>query len=277
MIELLKKYAKIFFILSIAIWAFFSGIIIYTKIKTGDWFYKDLTLAGGKSILIEYTGKINVNSIENILRKEFGNVYVREITNIYNQPIAIKIDLPYNANVTKVLEVLQKFIQIKSYSVYEFSPLLTTELRALLYSIILALAFISAVIFLRIRKMLPSITIILSVIYDLTNTLGLFDLLKIPVSLMTIGAFLMIIGYAIDNNIVLATYYFRDKDLKRGLITGWTMWGTTVAALLAVLLFVKQYVVQQLVLALFVAEIFDFIAFTFLNTSIYILFGEKFK
>ncbi len=277
LIKAIQKYYKLFFIISILIWAFFASFIIITKVNTGNWFYKDISIEGGKSLIIKPENNINIGILENKLESELKtNVYVRKLVDpITNKLLGIRIDFPYYINETKVLSIVSSMVKVKDYSLFEFSPAMSEELKTMFYAILIAIAFISLVIFLRIRHPIPSITIILSIFYDLTCTLGFFDLFKIPISLASLGALLMIIGYAIDNNIVLATYYLKDRDLRRGLITGWTMWATTIVALLAILLLVQSQIVKEIAQTLFIAEIFDFVAFTFMNTSIYLLFLKE--
>jgi preprotein translocase subunit SecF len=70
----------------------------------------------------------------------------------------------------------------------------------------------SLVVYLMFRDLYPTFTILIGVIFDVIFALGAMGLLGIPLSLASIAAILMLIGYSVDTNILLTI-----RVLKRGL------------------------------------------------------------
>jgi len=100
---------------------------------------------------------------------------------------------------------------------------------------------ISIVVFIFFREIIPSFAIIAAAVFDIACALALMGLFSIPLSLATIPALLMLIGYSVDTNILLTTRLLKRKEAELrdrahdAMITGLTMTSTAIAALLAML------------------------------------------
>ncbi len=104
---------------------------------------------------------------------------------------------------------------------------------------LIALVCIAIVVFLFFREIVPSLGIIAGILFDILSALAFMALLRIPLSLATIPALLMLIGYSIDGEILLNTRVFKKKEgtererAMDSLGTGMTM---TLTALVGALL-----------------------------------------
>jgi preprotein translocase subunit SecF len=78
---------------------------------------------------------------------------------------------------------------------------------ALLISFIL----ISFVIFILFRTFVPTLAVIFSIFADIVMPLALINFLGIKISAAGIAAFLMLIGYSVDTDILLTTRAIRKK------------------------------------------------------------------
>ncbi len=102
---------------------------------------------------------------------------------------------------------------------------------------IMGLIGIAIVIFIFFRELIPSIAIVYAAIFDILAALAFMAFLQIPLSLATIPALLMLIGYSIDTDILLTTRILRKKqgtDIERAMDsfgTGITMTLTALAAI----------------------------------------------
>ena len=67
------------------------------------------------------------------------------------------------------------------------------------------------VVFITFRKLIPSLAVIFSAILDLVGTLAIISLLDFKLSTAGIAAFLMVVGYSIDTDILLTTRLLKGK------------------------------------------------------------------
>jgi preprotein translocase subunit SecF len=66
-------------------------------------------------------------------------------------------------------------------------------------------------VYIMFRDVYPTVTILIGVLFDVLFALGAMGLLGIPLSLASIAAILMLVGYSVDTNILLTI-----RVLKRG-------------------------------------------------------------
>lgn len=97
------------------------------------------------------------------------------------------------------------------------------------------------VVFLIFRTAVPSIAVVISAFSDIMIALGFMNVMGIELSLGTVAALLMIIGYSVDSDILLTTRVLKrrgspDENIGRAMHTGVTMTTTTLAALVVMYL-----------------------------------------
>jgi len=116
---------------------------------------------------------------------------------------------------------------------------------------ITAFIFLIIVIFLFFREIMPSMLIIFSAIFDMLAGLVGMVLFNIPLSLVTIPALLMLIGFSVDTDILLTTRVLKDRTgdpvnaANESIKTGLTMTFATIVTVIAML--VVSYAAQMLV------------------------------
>src|SRR3989344_4288881 len=95
----------------------------------------------------------------------------------------------------------------------------------------------SLVVFISFRSFIPSIAVISAALTDILAALAVVNLLGIKLSAAGIIAFLLVIGYSIDTDILLTTRMLKRHDspllerVKSSIITGLTMTFAAIAAL----------------------------------------------
>lgn len=107
-----------------------------------------------------------------------------------------------------------------------------------LRAIVISFVFMAIVIFIIYRTFVPSIAVVISAFADIAFAAAMTDVFGILLSLGTVAALLMLIGYSVDTDILLTTRLLRRKgDLntktKDAMVTGLTMTTTALAALVA--------------------------------------------
>ena len=102
----------------------------------------------------------------------------------------------------------------------------------------IGLAFVgmSVLVFLMFRSFVPSIAVVISAFSDIMIPVALMNLLGIPLSLGTVAALLMLIGYSVDSDILLNNHILRRsggfyESTHRAMRTGVTMTITSLSAM----------------------------------------------
>lgn len=148
---------------------------------------------------------------------------------------------------------------------------------------IVAILIAFAMIYIFIKWSIPSFAVILAALSDIVVTLAIVNLLNIKLSDAGVAAFLMLIGYSVDTDILLSTRVLKNKAgtvLERifsAAKTGLTMTTTTLAALTVALLFTQSQVIKQIMLILLIGLFVDLINTWIQNAGILRLYLEKKK
>ena len=96
----------------------------------------------------------------------------------------------------------------------------------------------SVVIFIMFRTFIPSIAVIFAIFADIVLPLALIDYLGIKISAAGIAAFLMLVGYSVDTDILLTSRALKSKEetlnkrIFKAFKTGSLMTLTALAAVL---------------------------------------------
>ncbi len=148
--------------------------------------------------------------------------------------------------------------------------------KQLLIAILIAFLFMGGVVFIIFRTFVPSMAVILSAFADILMTLAVVDLLGMKMSTAGIIAFLMLIGYSVDTDILLTTRILKRKEgnLNKRIVgamkTGMTMTLTSLFAFVFSLLIVKSFsnVLTQIFVILTIGLGFDLLNTWITNVSI---------
>jgi len=97
------------------------------------------------------------------------------------------------------------------------------------------------VVFVVFRTFIPPLAVIFAAFSDIVIAVACMDLIGMELSLGTVAALLMLIGYSVDSNILLTTNLLRKKGelnekLRNTMRTGITMTSTTLSAIFAMFL-----------------------------------------
>ncbi|MFB6072666.1 MAG: protein translocase subunit SecF [Halobacterium sp.] len=105
-----------------------------------------------------------------------------------------------------------------------------------LYGVAAAFVGMSVVVFVLFRTFVPSIAVVLSAFSDIVVPLALMNVLGIKLTLGTVAALLMLIGYSVDSDILLNNHVLRRsgsfwESVHRAMRTGVTMTVTSIASM----------------------------------------------
>lgn len=126
-------------------------------------------------------------------------------------------------------------VEIKQMGEVVSKSLQGQAVRAILFSF-LGMALVVFIVF---RTFVPSIAVVISAFADIAFAAAMMDVFGIVLSLGTVAALLMLIGYSVDTDILLTTRLLKRRGelndkIKDAMKTGLTMTTTTLAALIAI-------------------------------------------
>jgi preprotein translocase subunit SecF len=145
--------------------------------------------------------------------------------------------------------------------------------KTLQYQALVALVFsfigMAIVIFLAFRTFVPAGAVVLSAFADMVMTAAAMNLIGIPLTLGTVAALLMLIGYSVDSDILLTNRLLKrqgklNEKLTGAFNTGFTMTTTTLAATAA--LFIVSWIGSVQILMDISAVLLIGLVFDILNT-----------
>jgi preprotein translocase subunit SecF len=119
--------------------------------------------------------------------------------------------------------------------------------RLAVIGVLVAFAGMSVLAFLLFRTFVPSIAIVVSAFSDIVVPLALMNLFGIELSLGTVAALLMLIGYSVDSDILLNNHVLRRsggfyESAYRAMRTGVTMTITSITAMAVMAIVASRYV-----------------------------------
>jgi len=111
------------------------------------------------------------------------------------------------------------------------------SVRLALIGITVAFVGMSAIIFVLFRSFVPSIAVVLSAFSDIVIPLALMNVFGIKLSLGTVAALLMLIGYSVDSDVLLNNHILRRRggfyeSTYRAMRTGVSMTLTSLSAMI---------------------------------------------
>ncbi len=263
----------------------------------------------GNSVRVEFASSTKLSNAENLVKEAQASLAsnpevaknsalqalqalgVSPIGDIPDQLVSQSMDALNSAKASQNDSIAKSFIEHfglpadSAYSSTTISPVLG-QLFSTGGPWIALVAFILVilVIFAFFRELIPSLAIIFAAVFDMLTAAAAMTLFGIPLSLITIPALLLIVGYSIDTDILLTTRILkRVEGTARArafdsMKTGLTMSSTTLAAS-AVMMLLAYYtnlgVMFDIAFLLFFGLIGDMISTWFMNAPMLLWYVEK--
>ena len=255
---------------------------------TGDFINRDVSLKGGVTITIPTTKQVDILQLENIISSKFPekDISTKSISQFGAQTgVILEADIE-ERQVNTLIEEISKASDIEletaDYSVEIVgSSLGASFFKEVIVALLIAFLFMAIVVFLYFRTIVPSAAVILAALSDILITLSIVNLLGIRLSTAGIAAFLMLIGYSVDTDILLSTRVLKRKEgtemerIYGAFKTGITMSLTTLTAVTMALIFAQSGVIKQIMIILLIGLLVDLINTWIQNVGILRLYLER--
>ena len=280
--EFFKKHYKKIMIVPLLLLVVSLVFLTYKYSTTGELFNRDVSLKGGISATV-YTQKgINTLDLENKLSSELNTkVTVTRISDFVTKTSSGYVieagDVSIEDNLKlKLEEILETPLNDTNYNVsLTGSSLGENFYKDLLKAMIFAFVLMAIVIFFVFRSFIPSVTVIFSVLLDISATLMITNLLGITISIAGIAAFLLIIGYSVDTDVLMTNKVIKRKDegellerMYESAKTGMTMTVTTFVALTLGYLASSSLILKEIFIIILIALVIDVISSYAMNAGV---------
>ncbi len=204
------KYRYVYLIFSLVV---IIGGIVYGVI-TG--FEFDIDFKGGTKIEVDLKAEFDNNDLENIVSEVTGTKPLVQKTSVGEYTVAITSDVmteEVSQNVVNALK--EKFPNMDEPSIRNIQPsygkeLLNSAMLAIIVSIVIILLYVG--IRFKTLGFTAAVTAILALIHDALFIIAIYGIFKLPINSTFVAVILTIIGYSINDTIVV---YDRIRENKR--------------------------------------------------------------
>ena len=190
-------------------------------------------LKGGSLAELQLLGSVTPSELEDTLDAKLNTNNIKVTSNGNNK---VTVELENNINSSTFTSAINGKAKVISYN--EIGPVLSEEAMGQIYvAMIFAFLFMAITVFVVFREPVPSVAIILAALCDILIALGGMSIFKIPLSIASVGALLMLIGYSVDTDILLTTRLLKRREgtveerAKNAMYTGLTMSFAAIAAM----------------------------------------------
>ncbi|GAB7009360.1 protein translocase subunit SecF [Halorubrum trueperi] len=219
------------------------AVLVLALAIIGGWY---LVTGAPADLGLEFTGGVELriaddgDGVEERIRTEFerqpdsirsipaDDVYVVTFRAADDDPDDLAGSLDRQANES----------DLNTTAVDQVSPSFASDTaQTAIFGVALAFLGMSVLVFALFRTFIPSIAVVASAFSDLVIPIAVMNLLGIQMTLGTIAALLMIIGYSVDSDILLNNSVLRRtggfyESVSRAMRTGVTMTLTSMAAMI---------------------------------------------
>ncbi|HIH65105.1 MULTISPECIES: protein translocase subunit SecF [Methanothermobacter] len=168
---------------------------------------ESVDLKGGALAELTLEKSVTQAELESLLREKLGTGDIK-VLSIRGERATVQFGT--DMDVVKVSEALRGTATINSYKAV--GPVLSKQaMNQIYWAIGFAFLFMSVTVFIIFRDPVPSLAVILAAASDIIIAVGGMSLFGIPLSLASVGAILMLIGYSVDTDILLTTRVLKRR------------------------------------------------------------------
>jgi len=280
-----KNYKKL---MIIPILLFLFGIIsiINTVKDDGTPIYRDISLKGGLSAIVNTDSIKTSEEVKLDLKNKFPENSF-SVSEIFENGVKVGFILDTDTEEDIFKPYLETYFNTKftfgdNYNSNFISPTLSSSFFIqTIYILLVSFVLMSIVIFVYFREFVPSFAVILSALFDIIVTIGFLDLFNFNISIAGIGALLMLIGYSIDTDVLLTNRLIKesgDNYFEKTYVafkTGSLMTATTLFAGAAALVITNSEVIYEIAMILVVGLLVDFVSTWIQNVGILLWWIER--
>ncbi len=277
-----KRYKQLFIIPLILL--IFSLIVLGSHYaKTGEFIAKGVSLQGGTTLSL--ADSLNVAELQTHLNEKFpaADITVRSLSRAAAQ-VGTTIEAS-DIDSKELLDAVEEFageLNKDDYTIDTTGPSLGKAFfRQAIFAVIIAFVLMSLVVYFYFRAAVPSFYAIFSVMADALFAVAMFNLFNLKLTTAGVAAFLMLIGYSIDTDILLTTRVLKRKEgsieerIASAIPTGLTMTIASLAAVIVAFYATESELLKQIMFVLGWGLVADIVYTWLFNASLLRMYVEK--
>ncbi|OED30145.1 protein translocase subunit SecF [Methanosphaera sp. WGK6] len=233
-----------------------------------------IDLKGGTLVTVELKQPMTETEITNTVQNGLGVTDVETSLSDNTAIITISGDVD-QVNFEELFSTQFNILSFRSVG----ALLSNAAMTQIIYALLFAFIFMAGTVFYVFRDLVPSVAIILSAVCNLSVAVGSMSLFGIPLSIASVGALLMLIGYGVDTDILLTTRLLKRREgsledrAEDALKTGVTLTFAALAAMIVLFVVVKLFiptaqVLEDISAVLIMGLISDLLSTWFMNLGI---------
>jgi preprotein translocase subunit SecF len=212
----------------LAVLAISLVVLLYSFISNGSPVMLGMEFQGGTQISVETTDSPAV------LEEAYASYPLKDV-----RQAGSRVIMEFGVMDSEEQRQLEKDVMSRysNVEIRQVGPIYGRDLQVqALQALIISFIGMSIVVFLLFRSPVPSFAVILSAFSDIAIAAAFMTVVGIELSLGTLAALLMLIGYSVDSDILLTNRVIKrrgtvEEKVSRAMYTGITMTTTTLAAL----------------------------------------------
>ena len=196
---------------------------------------ESVDLKGGSIAELTLEKRMDQTELKTIIQEKLK---IKDVNVVSMKGNEATVQMGSDIQVDEFTRALEGTAKVKSYR--SVGPILGKEaMKQIYWTVGFAFLFMSITVLITFRNLIPSLAVIMAAASDIIIALGGMSLFKIPLSLASIGAILMLIGYSVDTDILLTTRLLKQRKGKiteraiGAIKTGLTMSGSAIASMSA--------------------------------------------
>jgi preprotein translocase subunit SecF len=238
---------------------------------TGDFINRGVTLKGGVTVTIPSLEGVTSIQLEDFLAGNFpekeSSVRLLKVQG-ENRGFVVDSELQAEDEINKLKSLLEEEYGLTEEDIgieVMGSALGESFFKETFKAIIISFLFMALVVFIYFRVPIPCFAVILCALCDIIETVALINILGVKLSTAGVAAFLMLIGYSVDTDMLLTARVLRRKEgllidrIVSAIKTGFMMNIIAIGAVTVGLLLAQSDVLKQIMLILLIGLIFDMI------------------
>lgn len=268
------------------------AILLTSYSRTGSFFKKDISLSGGVSIIAvtEFSDDIR---LESELARQFpdADVSVRRVSQLGKSTgVVVEAAMQSDADIDALMDFTSSRIGVdrKDFTVQKIGASLGSSFfNQLLRGMVFAFIFMAITVFVYFKIVsgkwlwLPGLFVVWTAFVDILCTLAVVTLSGVHLSAAGLAAFLMLIGYSVDTDILLTVRALKGTDatlnarVRSAVRTGILMSLTAFGAVIVGYFFAEAETIKQIMFILSAGMIFDIIHTWLTNAGLLRWYLEK--
>jgi Preprotein translocase subunit SecF len=249
--------------------------IIALAILATNGLNESVDLKGGTIATVQLQNSITQDQFKSIVETGLNTSDVT--VNSFNNNQAT-VTIGTEADATTFTNIMNGTASVLSYRSVG-AVLSAAALTQIIYTLIFAFLFMSITVFIVFRNFVPSMAVILAALSDIIIAAGGMSLFGIPLSLASVGALLLLIGYSVDTDILLTTRILKRREgtvterAINAMKTGFTMAAAAIGSMVALYLIVLFFIpsaatLQNIAEVLMIGLVADVLATWLMNLGI---------